>query len=234
MRIQDQYTPDNRNADGSSNALIFQVVMPIKLPWESVPLFITRTTLPYINTPDFDGGVGTQEGFGDTAALGFLVPKLDIKKVSVGFGYSLLIPTAGSNDFTGSGKWSAGPAALFLNMQTPTWQWGGLVFGNFSFASNDTGQDTQRSYVSQINIQPILTKHFKEGWYVSLPDLPQTYDYNTNEWTYALGGRVGKVTKFGQQPVELFGQITYNANDNTDEVAPEVTYKVNLTFIFPE
>jgi len=46
--------------------------------------------------------------------------------------------------------------------------------------------------------------------------------------------RIGKVTKFGKQPVELFGQITYNANDSTDEVAPEVTYKVNLTFIFPE
>jgi hypothetical protein len=77
MRIQDQYTPDNRNVDGSSNALILQVVMPIKLSWESVPLFVTRTTLPYVNTPDFDGGVGTQEGFGDTAALGFWVPKLD-------------------------------------------------------------------------------------------------------------------------------------------------------------
>jgi hypothetical protein len=119
---------------------------------------------------------------------------------------------------------------LFLNLQTPTWQWGALVFTNFSFAS----QSTDRSHVSQINLQPILTKHFDEGWYVALPDLPQTYDYNTNEWTYALGGRVGRVTKFGKQPVELFGQITYNANDDTDEVAPEVTYKVNLTFIFPE
>jgi hypothetical protein len=206
MRIQDQYTPDNRNVDGSSNALVLQVVMPIKLSWESVPLLVTRTTIPYINTPDFEGGIGTQEGFGDTAALGFLVPKLDTKGLEVGFGYSLTIPTAGDNDYTGSGKWSAGPAALFLNLQTPTWQWGALVFGNFSFAS----QSSDRTYVSQVNLQPILTKHFDEGWYVSLPDLPQTYDYNTNEWTYALGGRVGKVTKFGQQPVELFGQITYN------------------------
>jgi hypothetical protein len=234
MRIQDQYTPDNRNASGDSNTLILQVVMPIKLDSESVPLFVTRTTLPYVNTPDLDGGVGTQEGFGDTAALGFWVPKLETKGLEVGFGYSLSIPTAGSNEFTGSGKWSAGPAALFLDMQTPTWQWGGLVFADFSFADNDTGQDFHRNHVAQVNIQPILTKHFDKGWYAALPDLPQTYDYQTNEWTYALGGRVGRVTKFGQQPVELFGQITYNSNDDTDEVAPEVTYKVNLTFLFPE
>jgi hypothetical protein len=234
FQIQNNYTSNSYNVDGDSNAFILQPVIPIKLPSEAVPLLITRTTLPYINTPDFDGGVGTQEGFGDLVAQGFFVPKLETKGVMLGLGYNLTIPTAGSNDFTGSGKWSLGPTALIINLQTPTWQWGLLSYGSWSFADNDTGQDTHRDHVSSISVQPILTKHFDGGWYASVPDVPNTYDFNTNEWTTALGARVVKVTKFGSQPVNLFGQIVYNSNDDTDEIAPEWSYKVNMTFLFPE
>jgi hypothetical protein len=45
---------------------------------------------------------------------------------------------------------------------------------------------------------------------------------------------VGKVTKFGKQPVNLFGAIYYNPLDNDDEVAAEWTFKVNLTLLFPK
>jgi hypothetical protein len=229
FQIQNNYTSSSYNVDGDSNAFILQPVIPIKLSSEAVPLLVTRTTLPYINTPDFDGGVGTQEGFGDLVAQGYFIPKLETKGVMVGLGYNLTIPTAGSNDFTGSGKWSLGPTALYINMQTPTWQWGLVSYGSWSFAS----QDSDRTYVSSISVQPILTKHFDGGWYAAVPDVPNTYDFNTKEWTTVLGARVGKVTKFGSQPVNLFGQVVYNSNDDTDEIAPEWAYKVNLTFLFP-
>ena len=129
FQIQNNYNSSSYNADGDSNAFILQPVIPIKLSSEAVPLLVTRTTLPYINTPDFDGGVGNKEGFGDLVAQGYFIPKLETKKVMVGIGYNLTIPTAGSNDFTGSGKWSLGPTALFINMQTPTWQWGLVSYG---------------------------------------------------------------------------------------------------------
>ena len=234
FQVQNAYTSSNYNASGDSNAFIVQPVIPIKLPFESVPLFITRTTLPYINTPDIDGGVGTKEGFGDIVTLGFALPKLETKGVMVGVGYNLTIPTAGSNDFTGSGKWSIGPGAVYFNMQTPSWQWGILGYSSFSFADNDTGQDAHRRHVSSVSLQPIVVKHFDEGWYAGLPDTPHTYDFRTEEWTLAWGGRVGKVTKFGKQPVNLFGQAIYNSNDDTDEIAPEWTYKINATFLFPK
>ena len=51
FQIQEQYTPSNNNVDGSSNVFILQPVIPIKLSSEAVPLLVTRTTLPYINTP---------------------------------------------------------------------------------------------------------------------------------------------------------------------------------------
>ena len=88
--------------------------------------------------------------------------------------------------------------------------------------------------MSNVSLQPILTKHFSEGWYASLPDVPQTYDFRTNNWTLALGPRVGKVTKFGKQPVNLFGQITYNPLDYDDEITADWSFKINLTMLFPQ
>ena len=229
FQVQNLYSPSNYNSDGYSNVGIIQPVMPFKLPWEKVPLLVTRTTLPYISTPDLDGGVGRKDGFGDIVAQGYFIPKLKTKGVMVGVGYNLVIPTAGDNEYVGSGKWSLGPAAVYFNMKTPTWQWGLLGYSSFSFANAAT---SDRNYVSNVSLQPLLVKHFNKGWYLALPDVPQTYDFNTSEWTFNLGGRLGKVMKFGKQPVTMFGQATYNPND--DIVAPEWTLKLNLTLLFPK
>jgi hypothetical protein len=122
FQIQNSYSPSNYNSDGYSNVAVIQPVIPIALPWEKVPLLVTRTTLPYISTPDLDG-VGRKDGFGDIVAQGYFLPKLKAKGLAVGFGYNLTIPSAGDNDFVGSGKWSLGPGAVYLNMRTPSLQW---------------------------------------------------------------------------------------------------------------
>jgi hypothetical protein len=227
LQMQNKYSPSNHNADGYSNVGIIQPVIPIKLPWDEVPLIVTRTTLPYISTPDLDGGIGRKDGFGDIVTQGYFLPKLKTKEVTAGLGYNLTIPTAGDNDFVGSGKWSLGPTAIYINMQTPSWQWGLLSYSSFSFASANADRD----YVANIAIQPILTKHFSKGWYASVPDVPQTYNFKTSNWNLQLGARLGKVMKFGKQPVNLFIQPTYNPND--DEVAAKWTIKLNLTLLFP-
>jgi hypothetical protein len=110
FQIQNSYSPSNYNSDGYSNVGIIQPVIPIKMPWEKVPLLVTRTTLPYISTPDLDGGVGRKDGFGDIVAQGYFIPKLKTKGVTAGLGYNLTIPSAGDNDYVGSGKWSIGRA----------------------------------------------------------------------------------------------------------------------------
>lgn len=230
FQMQNSYSPSNHNADGYSNVAIIQPVIPIKLPWEKVPLLVTRTTLPYISTPDLDGGIGRKDGFGDIVTQGYFIPKLKAKGQMIGVGYNLTIPSGGDNDFVGSGKWSIGPGAVYFNMATPSWQWGVLGYSSFNFAS----ANSDRGSVSNVAIQPIITKHFSEGWYAALPDVPQTYDFMTDNWTLAIGPRVGKVTKFGKQPVNLFGQVTWNPLDNDDQVSSEWTFKVNVTFLFPE
>jgi len=230
FQLQDQFSPSSHNADGYSNVAIIQPVIPIKLPWEKVPLLVTRTTLPYISTPDLDGGIGRKDGFGDISAQVYFIPKIKAKGQMLGLGYNLTIPTAGDNDFVGSGKWSLGPGAVYFNMNTPTWQWGFLSYSSFSFAS----ANSDRGSVSNVAIQPILVKHFDKGWYVGSPDVPQTYDFMTDNWTLAIGPKVGKVMKLGEQPVNLFGQVTWNPLDNDDQVSSEWTFKVSLTYLFPQ
>ena len=119
FQVINNYNWENHNSSGYSNATILQPVVPFKLPWEKVPLLITRTTLPYVTTPNFDGPEDRKRGFGDTDLLMLASPKLETKGVQVGLGLNTVIPTAGDNDFTGSGKWQAGPAALYINMQAP-------------------------------------------------------------------------------------------------------------------
>jgi hypothetical protein len=232
FQVNDSFSPSSHNASGYSNTTVIQPVIPFKLPWESMPLLITRTTLPYVVTADLPGGIGRKDGFGDTEFLSLFSPKLETKGVQVAIGTNLIIPTAGDNQFTGSGKWSIGPAALYINMKKPGLQWGLFGWADFSFASASGGSD--RTHVSQISLQPFITQHFKKGWYVASMDVPQKYDFNSNNWTLAIGPKVGRVMKFGEQPVNVFGAVYYNPIDNDNAVSAEWTIKVGVTFLFPE
>ena len=231
FQLQDSYAWSNHNSDSYSNVTTLQAVIPVKLPWEGLPLLITRTTLPYITTPDLGGTTDRQRGFGDAELLLLATPKLKAKGVVVGLGINTAFPTAGDNDYTGSGKWQAGPAALYLNMRTPSWQWGLFGYQLWDVASSSNGSD--RPYVSKFSIQPILTKHFDKGWYVASPDAPQTYDFNAHKWTFALGAQVGRVQKFGKQPVKWFGEILNNP-ENDNGANSEWSAKFNITFLFPK
>ena len=227
LQMQDAYSWSSYESSGYSNAAIVQPVIPVKLPWQAVPLMISRTTVSaYVTTPDLGAPIGREDGFGDIFQLSVFLPKLDTKGVLIGFGPVLSIPTA-SNDFTGSGKWEAGPAAIYFNSRTKGWQWGALGWQIWSFAGDD-----DREGVSKLSAQPILTRHFDEGWYAGTVDVPWTYNWKTSNWVIPLGLKVGKVTKIGKQPVNLFAQ-EYGSPTN-DGASPKGSFKVNITFLFPQ
>jgi hypothetical protein len=231
LQLQDAYNWENHNSDGYSNETIVQAVAPIPLPWEEVPMLITRLTLPWVTTSKIAEPVGRHRGFGDFDLLLLATPKLETKGVQIGLGLNTSWPTAGDNDFTGSGKYQAGPAFLYINMQIPKFQWGMFAYQLWDYASSNG--DSDRPGVSKLSLQPILTKHFSGGWYVASPDTPQTYDFKSNKWTWALGAQVGRVTTLGKLPVKWFGEVLYNPEDNNGPTA-EWTAKVGLTFLFPE
>jgi len=228
LQLQDQYNWSNHNSDGYSNQAVLQPVVPIDLPWDSVPLVITRTTLPYVTTPDLGPGVGRHKGFGDTSFLGLFTPNFGLKGQTIGLGPNFVAPTAGDNDYTGAGKWQAGPAAIYINTQSST-QWGLFAFQNWSFASARSNTET----VSKLSLQPILVHHFDAGWYAGLPDNPQVYDFESDKWTLQLGPQVGRVFKIGSQSVKMFGAVYHNPIDDNGPT-PEWSAKVGLTFLFPK
>jgi hypothetical protein len=230
FRFQYQNSPSNYNADSYSQAIISQAVIPVPLPFESVPMLITRTTLSYIETPDLGDGVGKKNGFSDTSLLTFLIPDFGLKGHTIAIGASIGIPTGGDNEFTGSGQWTLGPTFAYVNTKTKGLQWGLLAYQNWDVSS--TRSDAED--VDNTNIQPILNYHFDEGYYVGLPDLPQTYDNETNNWTTQLGGVVGRVFPWHKQHLQIYGGVYYNTEENDDMVAAEWTAKINVSFLIPE
>lgn len=231
VQLQNSYSWENHNSSGFSNVSVFQPVIPINLPWEKVPVMITRTTVPYVTTPDFGDPIGRVRGFGDTNLLMLAVPNLKAKGQQLGIGANTVIPTAGDNDFTGSGKWQAGPAVIYINMRTPQLQWGILAYQLWDFASSPG--NSNRPGVSKLYLEPLIVKHFDGGWFVGTSDTPQTYDFKSKKWTWALGGQVGRVTKIGKQPIKAFGEVLYNPEDDNGPTS-EWTFKAGLTLLFPK
>jgi len=231
FRLQNQYTASSYNADSWGNAAIVQAVVPLSglaNRFDSLKGIVTRTTAAYVSTPDLDG-VGRKHGMGDTSFLGFAVPNAAPKKTVWGIGPAINIPTGGSDQFTGSGSWQLGPAAVVMVSPVKGLQVGALVFHQWDVY--DIRSDAPD--VSKTFIQPILTKHFDKGWYVSLPDTPQSYDWEEEDWTLNLGAVVGRVFPVMGQPMQIYGGAYYNSEDN-DVPAAEWTFKLQLGWLFPQ
>jgi len=132
FQLQDQYNWDNHKSSGYSNQFLIQPVVPINLSSKAVPLLVTRTTIPYVSTPDLGSPEHRKHGLGDTTFLALGIPKLNLEKQMIGVGISSILPTGGDNDATGSGKWQLGPALVYFNQKIPTLQWGVLGWHTFT------------------------------------------------------------------------------------------------------
>ena len=231
FRLQNAYNPSVYNADGYSNAALIQTVVPIPSlakKFDSLKGFVTRATIPFVSTPDLDD-VGRQHGFGDTNFLAFAVPEAAPKNTVWGAGLAMNLPTGGTDRFTGSGTWQAGPSGVVMVTPKKGLQVGALVFHVWDF--HDIRDDA--ADVSTTSIQPILTKHFDKGWYVSLPDTPQSYDWKEENWTLNLGAVLGRVFPVHGRPMQIFGGVYYNPEDN-DVPAAEWTIKFQVGWLFPQ
>jgi hypothetical protein len=230
FELQNKYAWDSHNSSGYANTFVIQPVVPFNLPFKRMPALITRTTLPYVSTPDLASPVNRRHGFGDLTFLG--IGNIPIAKGQmVGVGASLVFPVAGDNDFTGSGKYQAGPALAYINTAIPKWQFGIFGFQHWSYASG--GSSSGREDVSNLSFQPLVIRHFNKGWYAGLPDDPQKYDFKANGFTWNLGVRVGKVAKVGKAPINFFVQPVYNPNAAGGAPATWAI-KANMTLLFPK
>lgn len=119
-------------------------------------------------------------------------------RVIWGLGPVLELPT-NTDSTLGSDTWSAGPTALLLSMPG-NWVVGFLAQNLWDFASESGEPDVNKGL-----FQPIINYNFDKGWYVSgTTTITANWEADSGEeWTVPLGGGVGRLVRFGKQPVDF-------------------------------
>ena len=204
--------------------LYVQPVVPFRLSqdWN----LITRTIIPLIDQPELGPGVGDVFGLGDIQLSLFLSPAKSGALIW-GIGPIFQFPTA-TDDALGSDKWSAGPTAAALTIRGP-WVAGAVVNHLWSFAGDD-----DRADVNQTLIQPIVNYNLPGGWFLSsVPYITANWETDGDDrWTVPIGIGVGKVHRFGTQPVSL--QLTPYYNVVRPDDAAEWTLQFRINLLFPK
>ncbi|MCE0523867.1 MAG: hypothetical protein LV480_13245 [Methylacidiphilales bacterium] len=181
---------------GPSNATVdvfnLQPVIPFHITkdWN----LITRTILPIVNQPSVAPGYPSAFGLGDLNPTFFFSPSKPSKFIW-GFGPTFTLPT-GTDAILTSGKWSAGPAAVFLTVQGPVVA-GVLINNQWSFA----GWGDKN--VNQMLMQPFFNYNLPEGWYLTTsPIMTSNWEADSNDrWTVPIGGGFGRLFRIDKQPI---------------------------------
>jgi hypothetical protein len=211
---------------GHKNYLNIQPVIPIKLNdnWN----VISRTILPVISQADIAPGSGSQHGIGDITQSFFFTPRAS-GGVIWGIGPVLLIPTA-SDELLGSKKWGAGPTGLVLR-QAHGWTYGVLVNQLWSVASVK-GRYSDRPPLSSLFVQPFLSLTTPTAWTYGA-NFESSYDWHGHDATVPLNLTIGKLTRFGKQPVSFTGGVRYWLS-STDTGPHGWGFRFVATLLFPK
>lgn len=208
--------PDDR----VQNVLNIQPVIPFAVGEDWT--LITRSILPVISQPA--PGDSRTDGISDLNITGFFSPRSP-GDIIWGVGPVLSFPTA-SDDLLGSEKYSAGVSAVALTMPGP-WVIGGLASNLWSYAGDDDRED-----VNTFLFQYFINYNFSSGWYLtSAPIITADWEAaSSDRWTVPLGGGLGKVVRFGKQPVNINSQIYYNIEKPKGGPDWQLRFQVQLMF----
>jgi hypothetical protein len=209
--------------DKVSFAWNFQPVLPLHLTKEYN--FISRAVLPFVESvpvPDPSGGTQHKTGFGDIVMANVVAPNKS-KGFMWAIGPTWRFPSA-SSDFTGSGKWSAGPAAAAF------WVGEEWIFGVFPQQWFSFAGDGDREDVSLLDLQYFVWRLFPGGWQVGFgQDIIANWKADgPNQWTVPIGIGVGKTFQLGGHHFKLDGQISY-AVAHPDEGGQRAGFKIRFS-----
>jgi hypothetical protein len=229
------------NHDKTANVLNIQPVLPFTIgDWN----IISRTIAPLIYVPSVNTGFGASSlgenttaassgplGIPETFGLGDINQTFYFSPAAPsdfiwGVGPSINLPTATSN-VIGSGKLSAGPAAVGLVMPKP-WVIGLLARQLFSIAG-----PKGRADVNQTLLQPFINYNLPGGWYLtSAPIVTANWSADAGQrWNVPIGGGAGKIFKIGGQPINTSLQALYYAEHPSG--GPDWAVRFQVQFLFP-
>jgi hypothetical protein len=209
-----------------------QPVVPIMLTPKMT--LIARTIIPVVDNPSnappqvcaSTYGCGSTFGVSDIQEQLFFAPKTTGNQLIWGAGPYFQVPSA-SPGVLGTGKWSAGPAAVVVVMPG-SFVMGALVTQLWSFAGK-----TASPPVNSGAIQPFINYNLKGQWALSTsPILAVNFNAPGNQkWSIPLGGGVTKTFKLGDQPMQL--GIFYYTYVERPITTPQNFLRFNWSLLFP-
>jgi len=211
--------------DRVGDLINIQPVIPFKLgtKWN----LITRTIIPTLPfQPNPASPRAWAGGMGDINPSFFLTPQ-KAGKVIWGLGPSLVLPTA-TDHLLGQSKWSAGPSAILL-VQPGKWTIGTLVNNVWSYAG-----DKDRARVNQLSAQYFINHNLKKGYYLtSAPIITSNWQANSGgKWTVPFGMGIGRIHKYGAQPVNW--NLTAYWNAVRPDYGSVWTVRLQVTLLYPK
>ena len=162
---------------------------------------------------------GRTTALGDAYYVGLLSPNTPMEldngaKLLLGAGFDIGFPTA-AEDLTGTGKWTAGPAALGVYMGKKL-KAGALVTHYKDFAG-----DGDRNDVNMTNIQTLYYWSINETTSIGAgPNVIANWEQdNDNTWTVPIGIGINKTFQIGKVPVRFGVEYHYSVIQPDDVVS---------------
>jgi hypothetical protein len=165
-------------------------------------------------------------GLGNIQYQAFFSPAKPGKAVW-GIGPAFELPT-NTDSALGSDKWSIGPTFVLLAMPGP-WVVGCLTQNLWDFAGKSGDPN-----VNKFLFQYFINYNLKKGWYLSsTPVITANWEADSGEkWTVPLGGGIGRLVRFGKQPVDFKLASYWNAVKPRN--GPKWNFQLTVKFLFPK
>jgi len=202
--IANQFNNFELNNGHWNNNWNFQPVMPVSLTkdWN----LITRPVMPFYNIVPHETApneFNRAAGLGDLALVELLSPSNSGNWV-LGAGPTAIFPTA-TSPFTGQRKWQLGPTVV-VGYLTKT-----FFIGVFPQQWWSIGGEHGRPDTNQMNLQPIATIFFGEGWSLGYSGniLADWTAPSEDVWTVPIGLGLAKVVKLGRLPIKVQLAVQY-------------------------
>jgi len=232
VQIQEFFTPSQYGTNAQPNTLQGRFVLAI-LPHGPLPLAqIVRPTFALVTIPR-NKGASTRTEFGDSQLLDlFVMPRSMTEGIDFrwAIGPYFVFPTATSKS-AGRGAWEAGPAAAFRYRPIP----GLLISGLIQQATSFAYTSPDRTPVTRLTFQPMLSYQLGHGWYVRSSDATWTFNLRRGtSTTIPLSAGLGKVWKLSNG-ASINGSVAgeWMVYRQFAPRAEQFTLKFQMTLLFP-
>lgn len=133
-----------------------------------------------------------------------------------------------SDEWLGTGKWSAGPMGTIAHI-TEKWIIGGILQHWWSFAG-----DSDRNNVNLTDFQPLIRYRITPTTNIGMaPNIRYNWDADSGDnWSIPLGGGISTVLMLGKLPVAIGFEYYYYVK-RSDELSPEHQFRIIFSPVLP-